>query len=203
MSTTASRRWHKEERSPPMTSARGQATGYRGRRSRHRREDHGLSSNSTMPLEIPIPRTVSGARSISSIRPATTNWGCPTRWDGETSSIFGADSRSSQRRSGRCRAATTPGGWPARPTRYIRPAAHSWPDRRRERPDGTWVRKPMRRPSTPIRRSCRLPVAMPACFRASFSKNTTPGESYNLSYLMVTYVFIGDRPAAPPRGGQR
>ena len=40
-------------------------------------------------------------------------------------------------------------------------------------------------------------------FPGEFLKNTTPGESYNLSYLMVTYVFIGDRPAAPPRGGQR
>jgi hypothetical protein len=36
-----------------------------------------------------------------------------------------------------------------------------------------------------------------------FLKNTTPGESYGLSYLMVTYVFIGERPATPPRGGQR
>lgn len=36
-----------------------------------------------------------------------------------------------------------------------------------------------------------------------FLKNTTPGESYGLSYLMVTYVFMGDRPAAAPRGGQR
>ena len=36
-----------------------------------------------------------------------------------------------------------------------------------------------------------------------FLKNTTPGESYGLSYVMVTYVFIGDRPATPPRGGQR
>ena len=35
-----------------------------------------------------------------------------------------------------------------------------------------------------------------------FLKNTTPGEAYGLSYLMVTYVFIGDRPAAP-RGGAR
>jgi hypothetical protein len=35
-----------------------------------------------------------------------------------------------------------------------------------------------------------------------FLKNTTPGEAYGLSYLMVTYVFIGDRPA-PPRGGAR
>ena len=36
-----------------------------------------------------------------------------------------------------------------------------------------------------------------------FLKTTTPGEPYNLSYLMVTYVFLGDRPAAPPRGGPR
>jgi hypothetical protein len=35
-----------------------------------------------------------------------------------------------------------------------------------------------------------------------FLKNTTPGEPYNLSYLMVTYVFLGDKPTAP-RGGQR
>ena len=33
-----------------------------------------------------------------------------------------------------------------------------------------------------------------------FLKNTTPGESYQSTYLMVTYVFVGDRPAAP-RGG--
>jgi alginate export protein len=30
-----------------------------------------------------------------------------------------------------------------------------------------------------------------------FLKNTTPGESYQSTYLMVTYVFLGDRPAAP------
>ena len=35
-----------------------------------------------------------------------------------------------------------------------------------------------------------------------FLKNTTPGESYATSYLMVTYVFVGDKPAPPP-GGQR
>ena len=34
-------------------------------------------------------------------------------------------------------------------------------------------------------------------------QNTTPGQAYGVSYVMVTYVFIGDRPAAPPRGGQR
>src|SRR5437588_807158 len=37
----------------------------------------------------------------------------------------------------------------------------------------------------------------------AFLKNTTPGESYGLSYLMVTYVFIGDRPAGPAPGGRR
>jgi len=36
-----------------------------------------------------------------------------------------------------------------------------------------------------------------------FLERTTSGESYNLSYLMVTYVFIGDRPATPPREGRR
>jgi hypothetical protein len=35
-----------------------------------------------------------------------------------------------------------------------------------------------------------------------FLKNTTPGESYQSTYLMVTYVFVGDRPA-PPRGAQK
>jgi hypothetical protein len=35
-----------------------------------------------------------------------------------------------------------------------------------------------------------------------FLKNTTPGESYQSTYLMVTYVFVGDRPAAP-RGAQK
>jgi hypothetical protein len=37
----------------------------------------------------------------------------------------------------------------------------------------------------------------------TFLKSTTPGESYGLSYLMVTYVFLGDKPATSPRGGQR
>jgi hypothetical protein len=37
----------------------------------------------------------------------------------------------------------------------------------------------------------------------AFLEHTTSGESYNLSYLMVTYVFIGDRPATPPREGRR
>ena len=27
-----------------------------------------------------------------------------------------------------------------------------------------------------------------------FLENTTPGKSYGLSYVMVTYVFLGDRP---------
>jgi hypothetical protein len=36
-----------------------------------------------------------------------------------------------------------------------------------------------------------------------FLKNTTPGESYDLSYLMVTYVFLGDKPAPPPQGVTR
>lgn len=36
-----------------------------------------------------------------------------------------------------------------------------------------------------------------------FLKNTTPGESYGVSYLMVTYVFVGDRPSTPRQGGQR
>jgi hypothetical protein len=36
-----------------------------------------------------------------------------------------------------------------------------------------------------------------------FLQNTTPGESYGTSYLMVTYVFVGDKPVTPPRGGQR
>jgi hypothetical protein len=36
-----------------------------------------------------------------------------------------------------------------------------------------------------------------------FLKNTTPGESYSSTYLMITYVFLGDKPATPPRGGQR
>ena len=36
----------------------------------------------------------------------------------------------------------------------------------------------------------------------TFLNNTTPGESYNSTYLMVTYVFLGDRPAVP-QGGQR
>ena len=35
-----------------------------------------------------------------------------------------------------------------------------------------------------------------------FLKNTTPGAPYGLSYVMVTYVFIGDRPVTP-RGQQR
>jgi alginate export protein len=35
-----------------------------------------------------------------------------------------------------------------------------------------------------------------------FLKNTTPGESHQSTYLMVTYVFVGDRPA-PPRGAQK
>jgi hypothetical protein len=35
----------------------------------------------------------------------------------------------------------------------------------------------------------------------TFLKNTTPGESYRSAYLMITYVFLGDKPA--PRGGQR
>ena len=34
-----------------------------------------------------------------------------------------------------------------------------------------------------------------------FLKNTTPGEAYALSYVMVTYVFLGDRPATSARGG--
>ena len=34
-------------------------------------------------------------------------------------------------------------------------------------------------------------------------KNTTPGESYGLSYLMVTYVFLGDKPVTPPQGATR
>jgi hypothetical protein len=37
----------------------------------------------------------------------------------------------------------------------------------------------------------------------TFLERTTSGESYNLSYLMVTYVFIGDRPATSPREGRR
>ena len=32
-----------------------------------------------------------------------------------------------------------------------------------------------------------------------FLKTTTPGHSYSYSYLMITYVFIGDRP--PGAGG--
>jgi hypothetical protein len=35
-----------------------------------------------------------------------------------------------------------------------------------------------------------------------FLDNTTPGESYSSMYVMVTYVFLGDRPAAA-RGAQR
>jgi hypothetical protein len=35
-----------------------------------------------------------------------------------------------------------------------------------------------------------------------FLENTTRGESYQSTYLMVTYVFVGDRPAAP-RGAQK
>jgi hypothetical protein len=31
-------------------------------------------------------------------------------------------------------------------------------------------------------------------------KATTPGRAYNYSYLMVTYVFVGDK---PPTGGGR
>jgi hypothetical protein len=34
-----------------------------------------------------------------------------------------------------------------------------------------------------------------------FLKNTTPGQSYSYSYLMVTYVFLGDKPGAP--GGRQ
>jgi hypothetical protein len=30
-----------------------------------------------------------------------------------------------------------------------------------------------------------------------FLKTTTPGRAYNYSYLMVTYVFVGDKPVAP------
>jgi hypothetical protein len=30
-----------------------------------------------------------------------------------------------------------------------------------------------------------------------FLETTTPGRAYNYSYLMVTYVFVGDKPAAP------
>ena len=36
-----------------------------------------------------------------------------------------------------------------------------------------------------------------------FLKNTTPGASYRYAYLMVTYVFIGDKPVAASKGGQR
>ena len=36
-----------------------------------------------------------------------------------------------------------------------------------------------------------------------FLKQTTPGESYGLSYLMVTYVFVGDKPATARPGGAR
>jgi len=28
-----------------------------------------------------------------------------------------------------------------------------------------------------------------------FLKATTPGRTYNYTYLMVTYVFLGDKPA--------
>lgn len=34
-----------------------------------------------------------------------------------------------------------------------------------------------------------------------FLKTTTPGEAYSYSYIMVTYVFVGDRPTAP--GGRQ
>jgi Alginate export len=36
-----------------------------------------------------------------------------------------------------------------------------------------------------------------------FLKTTTPGEAYSYTYLMVTYVFIGDRPATPGGGQPR
>jgi hypothetical protein len=36
-----------------------------------------------------------------------------------------------------------------------------------------------------------------------FLQNTTPGESYSSTYLMITYVFMGDRPATPAPGGPR
>jgi hypothetical protein len=36
-----------------------------------------------------------------------------------------------------------------------------------------------------------------------FLNNTTPGQSYHSSYLMVTYVFIGDKPVTAPKGGSR
>jgi hypothetical protein len=36
-----------------------------------------------------------------------------------------------------------------------------------------------------------------------FLQNTTPGESYSTTYLMITYVFMGDRPATLAPGGQR
>jgi hypothetical protein len=35
-----------------------------------------------------------------------------------------------------------------------------------------------------------------------FLQTMTPGESYSSTYLMITYVFLGDKPPAP-RGGQR
>ena len=36
-----------------------------------------------------------------------------------------------------------------------------------------------------------------------FLKNTTPGASYRYGYLMVTYVFVGDKPVAASKGVQR
>ena len=56
---------------------------------------------------------------------------------------------------------------------------------------------------------CRLVLGFPPdlvygrVLPGEFLEHTTPGESYGLSYLMVTYVFLGDRPAAPPQGVTR
>lgn len=36
-----------------------------------------------------------------------------------------------------------------------------------------------------------------------FLKNTTPGHAYSYPYVMVTHVFMGDRPKAPAAGGAR
>ena len=36
-----------------------------------------------------------------------------------------------------------------------------------------------------------------------FLQNTTPGESYNYAYLMLTYVFVGDRPVATGKGAAK
>lgn len=39
-------------------------------------------------------------------------------------------------------------------------------------------------------------------FPGEFLKKATGGHAYTYPYVMVTYVFLGDRPAVPAAGGK-